>query len=130
MVTSSAVAALETLKVLGSGNTTIPRRTDGSPRTIAVCVGNHQTRHECVGETKPVWQKRTFLQRWSFAIREARLVENRSSIEEAHRRFKFLVQEREETGISRAEALVQIGHSPGPLIDLVNHTADGATITP
>lgn len=112
------------------------RPVDGSPRTVAIYVGSEGLSHICVGETRPAWFRRSFLQRWSPDVRELRLsgaVKDR--IEKVHKQFHEKVKQVEDdktVGLNRAQSLVQVGSSPGSLVDLESHitqSIDGATMT-
>ena len=120
------------LKTLRSSSSAHSHIIDGSPRTVAVCVGTQPRPHISIGETKPIWLRKSFLQRWSIETRELRLSgESKSGIETIHQQFQQLVEDKQRTGLSRAESLVEVGCSPGPLVNLDMHTAqavDGSTM--
>ncbi|KAI9778467.1 MAG: hypothetical protein M1816_004043 [Peltula sp. TS41687] len=116
------------LKALRSSSSADSHIIDGSPRTIAVCVGTQPRPHISIGETKPIWLRNSFLQWWSIKTRELRLSRE---IETIHQQFQQLVEDKERTGLSRAESLVEVGCSPGSLVNLDMHTAqaiDGSTM--
>ncbi|KAI9793442.1 MAG: hypothetical protein M1816_000336 [Peltula sp. TS41687] len=126
-----ALSTLGSLDTVELANRNDPRVVDGTPKTIAVCVGSDETPHVRIGESRPNWQPRTFMARWSLATREDRLTESKADIEAMHHLFKSLVKRREETGLSRDRALVDVGQSPDPLVDLLDHNAqaiDGWTL--
>lgn len=52
-----AVTGLGRLQFVKAEEHCTDRPIDGSPRTVAICVGSEEMPHVCVGETSPVWSE-------------------------------------------------------------------------